>query len=245
MASATSPQVGSRSTAATPARRRSRAATPPRSRPVVYSPGGWSLAPHVAVANDGFGSVNPNAGFSPPNLWAPFNSNTTQFRDRRSYGAGGRARAGGDPRPRRHVRQRRELGTTIQYYSGGQAPARQPQPVPQGATSFDGVLFADPVVTRVVITLGTAEIFSFDGSTVTADSTPSNTMSPRATTSWWPSPAPGDRDRRRYRRGAGLDVACQFRFERCGRRHHGNGGLGRRHRKQRHDRSRKGEAPSP
>jgi len=42
-------------------------------------PWGLELGPAVAVANDGFKSVNSHAGFSPPNLWAPFNSNTTEF----------------------------------------------------------------------------------------------------------------------------------------------------------------------
>jgi hypothetical protein len=139
-------------------------------------PWGLELGPAVAVANDGFGSVNPNAGFSPPNLWAPFSSNTTQFEI-----VAPTAQAGA-PVPA----VTRGLGvtfvnvqnssTTIQYYSGSQALLAQPQTVPQGATSFEGVLFAKPVVTSVVITLGTAKIFSFDGSTVTADNTPSNTM---------------------------------------------------------------------
>ena len=47
--------------------------------PSRLQPWGIELGPEVAVANDGFQSVNANAGFSPPDLWAPFNSNTTRF----------------------------------------------------------------------------------------------------------------------------------------------------------------------
>ncbi len=128
-------------------------------------PWGIELGPEVAVADDGFQSVNSNAGFNPPDLWAPFNSNTTQFQ----------VVAPATPTPAAtrglgiefvHVEN---SGTTIQYYSGngliGQLSA------PQGATSFAGMLFRDPVVTRVVITLGTAEVFGFDGTNVTTGGT--------------------------------------------------------------------------
>jgi hypothetical protein len=45
--------------------------------------------------------------------------------------------------------------------------------VPSGAT-FAGALFPDPVVTRAVVTLGTDEIFDFDGSHVTPHSGPND-----------------------------------------------------------------------
>lgn len=130
----------------------------------LLQPWGLELGPAVAVANDGFKSVNANAGFSPANLWAPFNSNTTTLHvvapaPQTSWAAPAMTRGLGVEFV--HVEN---PGTTISYYSGdgliGQVTA------PQGATSFAGMLFAAPVVTRVVITLGTAAIFGFDGSTV-------------------------------------------------------------------------------
>jgi PKD domain len=127
-------------------------------------PWGLEIGPAVAVANDGFLSVNSQAGFSPPSLWAPFNTNTAQFQIVRP----------GGPAPS----VTRGLGvefvnvenssTTIQYYSGD-TPLLPPPglQVPTGTTAFAGVLFATPVVTSVTITLGSAQIFNFDGSTVT------------------------------------------------------------------------------
>lgn len=138
--------------------------------PTRLQPWGLELGPAVAVANDGFKSVNAHAGFTPPDLWAPFNSNATSVQ----------VVAPGSPAPAVTRGLGVEFvnvensGTTIQYYSGdamvGQVTA------PQGATSFAGMLFADPVVTRVVVTLGTAEIFGFDGSTVSPGGTSSSTL---------------------------------------------------------------------
>ena len=137
-------------------------------------PWGIGLGPDVAVANDGFASVNSQAGFTPPDLWAPFNSDTTTF----DIVAPAQQTVAATPALTRglgiefvHVENN---GTAIQYYSGD-ALLDQVQ-VPQGATSFEGVLFAEPVVTRVVVTLGTAEIFGFDGGSVSQGSTNSSTL---------------------------------------------------------------------
>jgi hypothetical protein len=138
-------------------------------------PWGIELGPDVAVANDGFESVNSNAGFSPPDLWAPFNSNTATLQVVAPTSLTGAA----VPAVTRglgveFVNVESVGTTTIQYFSGdtpiGQVSA------PEGTTSFAGLLFSEPVVTRVVITLGTAEIFSFDGTNVIPDNTPSNTL---------------------------------------------------------------------
>ena len=144
--------------------------------PSRLQPWGLELGPAVAVANDGFKSVNSHTGFSPPNLWAPFNTNTAEFRI-----VAPTAQAGA-PVPA----VTRGLGiafvnvenpsTTIQYYSGSEALLAQPVQVPQGATSFAGVLFAEPVVTRVVITLGTADIFGFAGGNPTPGSIDPTTL---------------------------------------------------------------------
>jgi hypothetical protein len=128
-------------------------------------PWGIGLGPAVAVANDGFASMNSHAGFTPPNLWAPFNSNMTTLE---IVAPGSRAPA-----------VTRGLGIvfvgsgggTIQYYSGnaliGQVTA---------SLGFAGLLFRDPVITRVVVTLGSAEMFGFDGSVVSPGGTDPTTL---------------------------------------------------------------------
>ncbi len=130
----------------------------------------------VAVANDGFNSVNGNAHvtpFSSPNVWAPFNSNTAEFDVV--------APAGQASTPVPAVT--RGLGvvflnvrsgspTEIQYYNDSSLLYTQSAPAAPGGTSFAGVLFPSAVVTRVVVTLGDGEIFGFDGSAVTAGTSP-------------------------------------------------------------------------
>jgi hypothetical protein len=140
-------------------------------------PGEHQLAgSQVAVANDGFHSVNSNVQFTPfsaPNVWAPFNSNTAELQ----VVAPGTGVSTPVPAQTRGLGvvflNVTTAGTTVQYYNGTIPLLSQPLSSPTGATSFVGVLFPDSVVTRVVITLGTAQIFNFDGSAVT--STPSAT----------------------------------------------------------------------
>jgi hypothetical protein len=132
-------------------------------------PWGLELGPAIAVANDGFRSVGSSVTFTPfsqPSLWGPFNTDTAKFDVVAPAGQGS------TPTPA----QTRGLGivflnagasTQIQYYNGSilldsvSAPASP-------TTSFAGLLFPNPVVTRVVVTLGGGEIFGWDGSTVTA-----------------------------------------------------------------------------
>jgi hypothetical protein len=131
-------------------------------------PWGVELGPAVAVASDGFASVNSNARFSPfspPNVWAPFNSNTTALQ----IVAPAAPAATPVPSVTRGLGvvflNVQTAGTAIQYYNGD--TLLDQVSAPQGATSFVGVLFGEPVVSRVVVTFGTATIFDFDGSTVT------------------------------------------------------------------------------
>ncbi|MGN6867498.1 MAG: hypothetical protein ACTHMY_03730 [Solirubrobacteraceae bacterium] len=137
--------------------------------PNRLEPWGLGLGPEIAVANDGFASVNPNANFTPfsaPNVWGPYNSMTPTA----EFDIVAPADAGTTTMPA----QTRGLGivflgstgsTQIQYFNGdiplGSVTA------PAGTTSFAGLLFPAPVVTRVVVELGGAEIFAFDGSTPT------------------------------------------------------------------------------
>jgi len=137
---------------------------PARSR---LQPWGLDLGPEIAVANDGFHSVGSSVTFTPfsrPNVWGPFDSDTAEFDVVAPAGQGTTATPA----------QTRGLGfvfldaggsTQIQYYNGtillGSVSA------PTGSTSFAGLLFPDPVVTRVVVTLGGGDIFGYDGTTVT------------------------------------------------------------------------------
>ena len=133
-------------------------------------PWGFALGQDIAVANDGFQSVNAsaqNTNFSAPNVWATFNSNTAELD---VVVPNGQAST---PVPA----QTRALGvmflnvttpnqTMIQYYNGDIPLLRQPLPAPTGAISFVGLLFPNPVLTRVVITLGTGEMFDASGGTL-------------------------------------------------------------------------------
>lgn len=142
--------------------------------PDRLEPWGIELGPAVAVANDGFRSVNANAVLDPPNLWAPFNSFTAGLQVVEPAAT----TAVPAPAMTRGLGimfvNVENAGTTIRYYSGDGLLAQVSAPL--GATSFLGVLFRDPVVTRVVITLGTAEIFKFDGTTVTPGGTDPTTL---------------------------------------------------------------------
>jgi hypothetical protein len=141
--------------------------------PSRLQPWGIGLGPEVAVANDGFQSVNANAGFSPPTLWAPFNSNTAEFR----VVAPTTQASAPMPAVTRGLGvtfvNAQSAGAAIQYYNGNTLLG---QISPQGGASFAGLLFRDPVVTRVVITLGTQSIFGFDGSTLTHGTSATNTL---------------------------------------------------------------------
>jgi hypothetical protein len=130
-------------------------------------PWGVELGQNVAAANDGFSSVNSNAGFpafSSPNEWAPFNTNMTEMRIVTPAGQTSTP----VPALTRGVGVMflnvKTSGTTIQYYNGETPLLPQPMAVPLGTTSFAGTLFRDPVVSRIVITLGTATLFDFDAS---------------------------------------------------------------------------------
>jgi hypothetical protein len=140
--------------------------------PSRLQPWGIELGPAVAVANDGFASVNSHAGFTPPDLWAPFSPTTTTttlqvVAPTSQTGAPAPAVTRGLGVEFVNVES---SGTTIQYYSGSVPLFAQPVPVPTGST-FAGVLFADPVVTSVAITFGTEPIFAFNGSSVTPEGT--------------------------------------------------------------------------
>ncbi len=158
-------------------------------------PWGIELGPEIAVADDGFHSVNSGAQFTPfttPNVWAPFNSNTAEFEIVAPEGQSA------TPAPA----VSRGLGgvflnvsqantTEIQYYNGDILLGHVFAPVDAGGPSFAALLFADPVVTRVVVTLGTGAIFSFDGSSAAAGPSTSDLVAGDDVALAEPAPARG------------------------------------------------------
>ncbi|MFN0109725.1 MAG: hypothetical protein ACKVZH_12800 [Blastocatellia bacterium] len=132
----------------------------------------------LAVANDGFVSANAAVAsqfpsFSPANTFASFNSNkyavdfvlagTTIPAATRGFGA---------------IFLDVELANTssIEYFNGSVSLGKFFVPVGQnGQPEFMGVLFNAPVVTRVVITTGTAAIFNFTNGQVAAGASDSAT----------------------------------------------------------------------
>lgn len=139
--------------------------------PGRLQPWGVELGAQVAVAGDGFQSVNGGVAgrftpFSAPSIWAPFNSDSTGLQ------IVAPAPSGVTPTPALtrglgivFLNVRSASTTEIQYYNDDALLGSVFAPV--GSTSFAGLLFGGAVVTRVVVTLGNAEIFSYDGSTVT------------------------------------------------------------------------------
>jgi hypothetical protein len=133
---------------------------------------GIDLRAPIAVAGDGFLSVNSFVSgrfpaFSAPNIAAPFNGNSAALDIVAPAGPGN------TPTPAAtrgfgavFLNVRLPNTTSIEYFSGETMLARAFAPVGgAGLPSFVGELFASPVVTSVVINLGTAQIFSFDGTT--------------------------------------------------------------------------------
>lgn len=132
----------------------------------------------LAVSNDGFVSANAGvttqfSSFSPSNTFASFNSNkyavdfvlagTTIPAATRGFGA---------------IFLDVELANTssIEYFNGTVSLGKFFVPVGQnGQPEFMGVLFGSAVVTRVVITTGTAQIFNFSNGQVTAGASESAT----------------------------------------------------------------------
>ena len=128
---------------------------PARSR---LQPWGLDLGPEIAVSGDGFQSVSSAqfTPFSPANVWGPFNTDTAEF------DVAAPAAQGSTPTPA----QTRGLGFVL--LDAERIPARSSTstgrsslatvPAPRARPSFGGVLFPDPVVTRVVVTFGCVDL---------------------------------------------------------------------------------------
>jgi hypothetical protein len=134
------------------------------------------------VSSDNFIDVNPTVTglfppFSMPSTFAMFNDNGIDFKfvvpsttnstivsaSSRGFGA-------------IFINVEQANMTSIQYFNGNNLLDTEFAPVGgKGQPVFVGALFNNPVVTRVLLTLGTDVIFKFDGTNVTAGATDSGT----------------------------------------------------------------------
>ena len=136
---------------------------------------GVKLSRGVGVAKDGFTSVNPSVGgkfspFSSHNIFAPFSSNQIQFQfvspaPQASTATFANTRAFGVM----FMNVWKSSTASIEYLSGTTVVFTAYAPLSTvGQQSFVGVVFPTSAITQVVVTMGTAAIFSFDGTTAAA-----------------------------------------------------------------------------
>lgn len=138
---------------------------------------GAIYAEEYAVSGDGFASVNPDTAgqfpaFSPRNTFAMFDFNSGEFEDRfieQSFTfAGTRNAAGTRGFGAIFTDVEAENSSFIEYFSGTRSLGKFAVPASQnsGESQFLGVLFDDPIVTDVTLTVGDKALFSFDGTTI-------------------------------------------------------------------------------
>lgn len=129
----------------------------------------------TAVANDGFVSANAGVAnqfpaFTPANTFAPFNSNKLEL----NFVLVSAPTTAPAPAATRgfgviFVDVEQADTTSIEYFNGTVSLGKYfVPPGASGQAEFLGVLFNAPIVTRAVITVGTAQIFNFNNGQVTA-----------------------------------------------------------------------------
>ena len=130
-----------------------------------------------AVSNDGFAAVNSGVAgvftaFSPVNDFAPFNTHQVDLdfvlpSPHTSSGVTAGTRGLGGI----FINVHNPIQTSVEYFAGPISLGRFYVPAGPSASpaySFLGVLFSQPIVTRVHLTLGSGTIFLFDGSSFAA-----------------------------------------------------------------------------
>jgi hypothetical protein len=134
---------------------------------------GAIFADPYAVSGDDFASVNPATtgefpAFSPKNTFVMFDQESGKFDDRfieQSITFPSTTNAAGT-RGFGAIFKDVELAgsSSIEYFNGSKSLGKYSVPVGNsGDTEFLGVLFDDPIVTSVTLTVGTNALFSFDG----------------------------------------------------------------------------------
>ena len=153
-----------------------------------------------AVSGNGFSTVNPSVSglfspFSPNNTFAMFNDNGIDFKFVAPSATGSTivsAQSRGFGAVFVNVEQPNT--TSIEFFHGSTSLGKIFAPVgAKGQPEFVGELFNSPVVTNVLLTLGTGVIFKFDGTTFTsggADNPPAG-QNLVVTDDWfYPEPVP-------------------------------------------------------
>jgi hypothetical protein len=139
---------------------------------------GTFFGDEYAVSSDGFTDVNSNVtglfpAFSAPNTFAMFNDNTID----QSFvlpSAAGTTPALAGTRGFGAIFLNSEIANTssIEFFHGNLSLGTFFVPVgTQGQAEFLGVLFSNPIVTNVTLTLGTDTLFTFNGATTTGTTT--------------------------------------------------------------------------
>lgn len=125
-----------------------------------------------AVSNNGFSSVNPDVAgqfpaFTPAKTFAMFNDNLIE----QSFTVPG-SLTSASTRGFGAIFLDAELADTssIEYFNGATSLGKFSVPVTpiSGGASFLGVLFDNPLVTDVTLTLGNATLFSFENGVITS-----------------------------------------------------------------------------
>jgi hypothetical protein len=159
---------------------------------------GVSFGAVYAVTNDGYADVNPSVAglfpaFSSPNVFAMFNDNGIDFKfvaPSSPFTPPVSATSRGFGAVFLNVQQ---PGTTITFFSNNTVldTLNVPTSPTAGQAVFAGELFANPIVTNVLLTLGNGVIFRFDGTTVTPGAANSATNNLVAVDDWFfPEPVP-------------------------------------------------------
>jgi hypothetical protein len=137
---------------------------------------GALFADPYAVSGDGFSSVNPDTAgefpsFSPNNTFAMFDFDPNSFQDRfieQSFTIPGSTSKAGT-RGFGAIFSDVELAgsSSIEYFNGSTSLGKfDVTPSASGEPQFLGVLFDDPIVTGVTLTLGNNALFNFDGNQI-------------------------------------------------------------------------------
>lgn len=129
----------------------------------------------LAVSGDGFVSANPNVAdqfpaFSPANTFASFNTNKNEVSFvLASAPATAPVQAATRGFGAIFLDVEQANTSSIEYFNGAVSLGKFFVPVgASGQAEFLGVLFNAPIVTRVVITTGTAQVFNFANGQLTA-----------------------------------------------------------------------------
>jgi len=141
--------------------------------PWTTQPYGLELSRPVAVSDDGFTAVDPGAAglfapFSGPNLMAPFDGQSLRIAVISPTGMAASPVYEATRGLGAIFLDVSEPGSGLDFYDGSTLIGHvDAPPAGPGQASFAGMLFGSAVVTSVVVDLGTAPVFDYDGASAT------------------------------------------------------------------------------